>query len=199
LKKYNRIEEVSVEDLGNFDLLLDYGMIFEKIDGGNTLLEIENNGEILYSSRKAKPEPHSRAPWFGKFKEFVIKNYEALSRLNPATYYLEFLAPHTVEYKDEFVNKPFLLDVMLHDKYIHYEDAVEMIKKSGKIIKTLPVEYEGPITGKVVKEILFDNSSKFSKNGEREGLVLKDYDSGRFLKVLNPKVVEKRSDLDEVC
>ena len=68
-----------------------------------------------------------------------------------------------------------------------------MIKKSGKIIETLPVEYEGPITGKVVKELLFDDKSPFSKNGEREGLVMKDYDSGKFLKVLNPKVTARRN------
>ena len=174
--------------------------VFEKLDGGNSQVR-KYRGRVFCGSRAnfLKRERDFRFKWFRDFHKWAMSN-ESFHKLpeNLITYG-EFLSPHTLTYKPEFVNRFFLID--LYDigakRFVPYDEARHMLEDSLQIqgVSFLDSLARGEIDFDLLKT-LATQESKYSRYG-REGVVVKDYDNQRFAKLWRTSVHRTREGLLE--
>ncbi|MEX0920452.1 MAG: RNA ligase family protein [Candidatus Pacearchaeota archaeon] len=175
--------------------------VFEKLDGGNSQIRVLN-GQILTGSRAnfLTREEYFRFNWFKDFNNWAKSNYTLYNLSEDFVVYGEFMSPHTINYKPEFTNKFFLIDLykISEDRFIPYSSSREILNDSGieKILFLEPLA-EGKLEiGDVKKLALWE--SKYSNYG-REGVVVKDYDNQKFAKLWRTSLKSSKKDLmDEI-
>lgn len=157
--------------------------VFEKLDGGNVRVEVRED-VIRYGLRSGHMRGN-RAPWKDRFSKWYWTNRDAIQELPPGIYFGEFLAPHTIKYKDEFVDQFFLIDVHDGSNFLPYSKGLELAA-DVPVIRPAPLLHRGQVTDGLVEELI-DGKSAFSVTGDREGIVIKNYTLQSFVKVKHPK------------
>ena len=169
--------------------------VFEKIDGGNC--QVRNiGGWNLFGGSKSRflqgPFIH-RWPWFQKFLKWMRSN-ESLYNL-PQNFILfgEWMGNHTIRYKQEHVDKFFVLDVMElpERRFMEYYEVRGFLSglkiRDVNFLETLEL---GKIDAGTLERLLNEPSDFYE--GPKEGLVLKDYESPQqqFFRLYHPEFSE---------
>ena len=165
--------------------------VFEKLDGGNTQIAVPESHPITHGLRSGKVSGASKErKWVKQFERFFWGNRQRLQEsLEPGfVYFMEFLGPHTVVYKPEFVNRAFLIDVwdLKNGVFVPYEDGAKKTEPVKDLVLPAPLLYRGRVDKKGIKRLL-EEASPYAVDGIKEGLVLKDYKTGTFGKTYHPR------------
>ncbi|MDO8529012.1 MAG: RNA ligase family protein [Nanoarchaeota archaeon] len=159
--------------------------IYEKIDGGNAQVR-KIGGRIFCGSRAhfLTREKLFTQEWFKDFQKWALGNQSFYGLLEDLVIYGEWTAKHTLTYKPEFTNRFFLLDVLdLNSRrFIPYAEARQILSDLG-IENLLYLENlsEGKVSREQLVKMLTGNEYRYS--GEREGLVVKNYELQEFAKL----------------
>lgn len=177
--KYPKIPHLaSCSEVLNFPV-----QIFEKMDGGNAHIRI-SQGRILAANRsKFLTDKDKKFPWFNDFLRWAKRNYSFYDLPENLIVFGEWLAPHTLEYDQENINKFYVLDLfdLETGKFFPYTKGKNLLKKVGvKGLEFLSSLFHGKI--KIRDLELLTKNSKYKK-GFSEGVVVKDYPNQRFAKL----------------
>ncbi len=193
--KYPNIHELGELTEQEKELLFGSAYVFEKLDGGNVQVHVKDDGTITHGLRSGHLEG-ARAPWAERFKKWYWTNREPIQKLSPGIYFGEFLAPHTIQYKPEFVDSFFLIDVYIGDEnsggFLDYVNALETSRAARDLMSPAPLLHRGTITQELIEELV-NGRSKHSIGGEREGVVIKSYPAQLFAKAKHPKFLSNQS------
>lgn len=186
--KYRRIPH-----LEEIPRILDNSVkVYEKIDGGNCQIR-KINGRVMCGSRAhflVREELFSQ-DWFKDFQKWALKDYRFYDLPENLVVYGEWSSKHILSYNPDFTNKFFLLDVFDLDKekFLFYNEGRD---------KLLNLKIEGPLylrtlfSGKIDMEQLKKMVDKSDyRYGDKEGLVIKDYNSQEFAKLWTSTVKRK--------
>jgi len=166
--------------------------VYEKIDGGN--VQVRKINERIFCGSRANfliREKFFSQKWFKNFQKGALGNKSFYNLPENLVVYGEWTAKHTLDYKPEFTNKFFLIDIFDLDKhkFIPYEESrnklSELEIKGAVYLKKL---LEGYTTIEELEEMI---SSSDYRDGDKEGLVIKDYDSQTFAKLWTNSVRKK--------
>jgi len=190
--KYPNMPQLDEVPIAVREALFEDSYEFEKLDGGN--VQVDMREEVITYGLRSGYLDGGRAPWVEELNKWYWTSRERIHELPPGIYYGEFLAPHTIEYKPEYVNKFVLIDVFDDGEFMDYEAGYERVRQHGleDIMLKAPVLHKGKVT---MEEILamINGKSEFSVNGEREGVVIKDYTTQTFVKAKHPKFISNPS------
>ena len=193
--RYPSIEVLDLDNKKHPIFNSDDVSVFEKMDGGNTQIVLPNEGDITHGLRSGKVNRRTvDRLWVREFEAFFWLNKhtfeESLER--GFAYFMEFLAPHKIVYKPEFVNRPFLIDVLDLESglFLPYEVGLQKTEPVRSLILPLLPIYTGPVDRKKIKELV-DEESLYATDRVKEGLVLKDYKTQVFAKAYHPFHVPK--------
>ena len=181
-KRYPKIYRLQyVPEILNYPL-----EVYEKLDGANTQIR-KIKGVLLCGSRSGylSDKNLDAKPWFRIFWEWVYTNPSLYKLPEDIIVYGEFLYPHTLRYYPQWTNQFFLIDVydLEKERFIPYQDAVKLIKKIGlEKIHIIPLLYKGYLTMDKINELLKGSDYR---DGDKEGIVLKNYEHQLFAKVRN--------------
>jgi len=158
--------------------------VYEKIDGGNVQIR-KTQGRVLCGSRAhyITREEHFRFPWFKNFQKWALGNYSFYSLPEDLIVFGEWSAKHTLDYKPEFTDRFFLTDIfdLQQKKFIPYNEGkkklVEIGIKEIIFLKTLLSDYT---TKEKLEKMVSDSDYR---EGDKEGLVIKNYTTQKFAKL----------------
>ncbi|MEM5798712.1 MAG: RNA ligase family protein [Candidatus Aenigmatarchaeota archaeon] len=183
MRKYPHIPYLSKMSESEKMRLFENAYIFEKIDGINCM--IKKSGKYLSrglrSGRLSKSMKKTNIA--GVLEKIFWNNYQSLEKLEDGVYFFELLTNREnrkIDYKPEFLNKLFLLDVW-DDGWLNYEEATKRIEGVPDVI-ILDVLHKGPVDENIVKHLL-EKKSPYAIDGKGEGLVIKNYPAGLFAKI----------------
>ncbi len=187
-RKYERIPHLA-EDKSILDESVE---VYEKIDGGNVQVR-KIEGRVLCGSRAnyLTREEFFTQEWFKKFQKWALGNYGFYNLSENLIVYGEWTAKHTLDYKPEFTDRFFLLDVFDENKnkFVSYNNSKENLKKLGiEDIIYLRTLFKGMTDIEKVEGMIYDSDYR---DDEREGLVIKDYKNQRFAKLWASSVKQK--------
>ena len=166
--------------------------VYEKIDGGNAQVR-KINGRVICGSRAhfLTREKFFRQEWFKDFQRWTLRNYTFYNLLEDLIVYGEWSSKHVLDYKSEFTNKFFMTDVLdlNYKRFIPYEEAKEILfdLKIENLLYLTPLSKGKTNFEQLVKML---EKSEYS-NGDREGLVIKNYDSQEFAKLWTSSIKRK--------
>ena len=130
------------------------------------------------------------------FQAWYWKNCELFDKLPNGIYFGEFLAPHTIQYKPEYANKFFLIDVFVGDAFdggfVDYKRALGIITPARGAMLSAPLLYCGKVTKNLIEELI-NSKSDYSISGKREGVVIKNYPLQSFAKVKHQRFKSNKS------
>jgi len=173
--------------------------IYEKLDGGNSQVRVYN-GRILTGSRAnfLKREELFEFDWFKVFNKWAKSNHSFYNLPENWIAYGEFLSPHTIIYKPEFINRFFLIDVynLCNKRFIPYLKARDELKKLGieNVLFLEPLK-KGKFGLEEIKSLAIGKS--LYSGDKREGVVIKDYHNQRFAKLWRTSVNPTKEGLIE--
>lgn len=176
--------------------------VFEKLDGGNCQIQA-GLGRLFLASRSGDHSQRThKHQWFGQFQTWANRFYAqqqhelhaTLDELLPSHLVLfgEWLSPHTIPYRAEAVNQFYLIDVydQLEERFLPYEEGVARATIDTLLpLRTLRTLGHGKFTTKTLEEFLPGSDYR---DGDKEGIVIKDYENQRFAKLVTKKFQEKR-------
>lgn len=151
--------------------------IFDKLDGTNTSVYLNDNGEVEVASRNkalvaGTDDNHGVRAHI--LSDSRYKDY--LADYPTHRLYGEWLVPHTIrDYKDEAWREFYVFDVMDGDRYLTYDEYSTPLAIHA--IKYIPLlaKFENPSVEKVTA--LRDKCIFMTKEGAcGEGIVIKRYD-----------------------
>lgn len=187
--KYQHIERYGTTEVEGIELGTCY--VFSKIDGTNSSVWLDDNGQIKAGSRNRELTlDNDNAGFYAEIlKDEKIARF--LKDFPIARLYGEFLIPHTLKtYNKDAWRKFYVFDVMLNDKYLDYETYKILLDKCG-------IEYIPPIC--IIKnptyEQLINQLEKATYliedgKGAGEGIVIKNYEFvNKFGRVTWAKIV----------
>lgn len=196
--KYPKISHL----VGTLEMLDNPVEVYEKMDGGNSQIR-KIKGRVISGSRSHfLGSDHSLSqPWFKGFQDWALSNYSFYKLPDNYIVYGEWLAPHTLDYKVEFVDKFFLLDVFDIDR-----KRFMPCSESEKVLQDLGIEdlnYLKPlISGKTNLNEIGKLLAKSSyRDGRMEGVVVKDYNSTpqKFAKLWTSTMMLDNNENDDFC
>lgn len=186
--KYRRIPHIS-----ETPQILDKPVeVYEKIDGGNTQIR-RIDGRIFCGNRTdfLTKERLFTQEWFRDFQKWALGNYSFYNLPDNLVLFGEWTSRHTLDYNPEFTNKLFMLDILDMDsgRFIPYETAKARVTDLGieGLIYLAPL-FKGEINFKSLMGLI--EGSQY-RNGNKEGLVIKDYDAQKFAKLWASSVEKK--------
>lgn len=160
--------------------------VYEKLDGGNCQVRVY--GEKIFTGSRSNfltREEFFRFPWFKIFNNWAKSNYSFYNLPENLIVFGEFTSYHTLEYKPEFTNRFFLIDVfdLSKQKFIPYEIARNSLEGYFGVKEILFLEplAKGRISFDHAKGLTLAES-RYSNYG-REGIVIKDYHHQQFAKL----------------
>ncbi len=162
-----------------------YLQVFEKLDGGNSQIRM-SEGRLFCGSRAnfLRRERDFRFDWFRDFNKWVMSNSSFYNLPENLVLYGEFMAPHTLTYNSEFINRFFVIDVydLNKNKFLPYTEVRKNLEDRLGVedVLFLPILVQGTLDLERAKE-LATGSSDYSKYG-KEGIVIKDYKQQKFAK-----------------
>ena len=166
--------------------------VYEKIDGGNVQVR-KIDGRILCGSRAhfLTKEKLFNQQWFKDFQKWALGNSGFYNLPDNLIVYGEWTARHTLSYKPEFTDRFFMIDVLdlNPNLFVPYSDSKQILSDLGIddliYLKTLS---KGKISREQLVKLLGESEYRY---GDREGLVLKNYDSQEFAKLWTSSVRKK--------
>ncbi|MCX6747000.1 MAG: hypothetical protein NTU63_02595 [Candidatus Pacearchaeota archaeon] len=166
--------------------------VYEKVDGGNVQIR-KINGRILSGSRAhfLTREKFFSQEWFKDFNKWALGNYSFYNLLEDLVIYGEWTSKHTLEYKPEFTNKFFMIDLfdLGSKRFIPYEKAREILKDMEiENLIYLEVLFKGKTDFNELTKMI--EGSKY-RYGNKEGLVIKNYNLQEFAKLWTSSVKRK--------
>jgi len=174
-EKYQHIERLGTTTVKNIDNGLCY--IFPKIDGTNSSLWVNDDGELQAGSRNRHLSLDNDNACFLDWAT-KQKNIKEFFDVNPTLrLYGEWLVPHTLRtYRDDAWRNFYVFDVTHRDCYINYESYSELLGMYNISYITPICIIENPSHEKLM-HCLSENTFLI-KNGEGigEGIVIKRYD-----------------------
>ena len=176
--------------------------VFEKLDGGNCQIGA-TNGRLRLATRSGDYSMRAHEHiWFGEFQKWANRFYAALQRdlaapleeLLPANLVLfgEWLSPHTIEYRPEATSKFHLIDVydLRTKRFLPYDEGTAKATIEGLLpLRALTTLYAGRITMRELEDLLPGSGYR---DGDKEGVVVKDYQNQRFAKLVNQEFSDKQ-------
>ncbi len=173
--------------------LLDHEIeIYEKLDGGNSQIRKYKGRVICGNKSKFLKNPkYFTQDWFKVFQDFALSNYSFYNLPENLIVYGEFLSKHTLDYYPEFTDKFFLIDIfdLSKNKYVQYKD-------SQKLLNNLGIEKVNFLETLAVWKFSFKDLEKFIhgskyRDGDKEGIVIKNYSLQKFAKLWTSSVKRK--------
>ena len=166
--------------------------VYEKMDGGNSQVR-KINGRVICGSRAnfLTKEKFFSQEWFKDFQKWALGNYSFYNLLEDLIIYGEWTSKHTLDYKPEFTNKFFMIDLFdLNSKrFIPYEKAREILSDLEiQNLIYLPILFKGKIDFDELTKMLGGSEYRY---GDREGLIIKNYDSQEFAKLWTSSIKRK--------
>jgi hypothetical protein len=175
------------------------GYVFEKVDG--SLSQVRNTSMGLVGGSKSNYLIGNRisfSTWFSEYLAWMRKNESLHALPKNVIMFGEWLVPRSIEYDPKKINKFYFIDLafisdgkpVIYD----YDEARDYLKAWG----VQDVQVLDPIA----KNVIFDPESiKHTKNncrsvlreGDIEGVILKDYRNQQFAKCLNDAYSEIRT------
>ena len=173
-QKYQHIEKLDHENVEG--LLNGLCFIFSKLDGSNSSVWLEN-GLIKAGSRNRELTLDNDNAGFYNYISKLENIKEFFNKYPNIRLYGEFLVRHTLKtYIDTAWNKFYVFDVIENDKYVPYEDYVDILKEFD--IDFIPALYkiENPTVDTLI-DLMYKNTYLIKEGqGINEGLVIKRYD-----------------------
>ena len=170
--------------------------VFEKIDGSLSQVR-RTEFEILGGSKANYIKGSTKRPaWSPKFLKWMHSN-PSLYNLKPGLIMFgEWLQPVTLDYKKENLDQFYFIDLAnVEDgkpKFFDYDEALRYLDEWGvKGIRVLPPIGKIFLNESNAMNIVLDNESQL-RDGEMEGIVLKNYILQDFVKCLHPRHTEIR-------
>lgn len=183
--------------------------LFEKIDGGNCQLRQEG-GVLRTAKRSGDWQNVGHHVWLPSFTTWAQRFYATaqqewgaiITELLPDDLVLfgewtatnpelgEEVAFHTIQYDPQHMNQFFLIDVYstTEERYLPYEEAVARATIDGLLpMNTVRILHRGKVSRRQLDDFL-PGSDYFA--GNKEGIVIKDYEHQRFAKYLQPEYRE---------
>lgn len=166
--------------------------VYEKIDGGNSQIR-KIEGRVFCGSRAhfLTREEFFSQDWFKDFQKWAMNGYRFYNLPENLIVYGEWSSRHTLDYKPKFTNQFFLLDIfdLSTGKFLSYNEGRDKLVHLG---------IEGPLylrtlfSGKTNMEQLKKMIGKSDyRDGDMEGLVIKNYDMQEFAKLWTSSVKRK--------
>lgn len=186
-KKYIKIRALGTDETdGIFDGMC---VVQEKIDGGNFSFFIEDN-TLIVASHNGVRNDLTQKEW-----KALLPITEAFSNnmryLNPNyQYYGESMQKHTLKYPDDiFGFIGFDIWDIESESFLKWKDAKKEFKLIGLPFIHVHFERDGSeITIEELNECIKDSAYK---EGESEGIVIKNYDRQIFAKIVTDSFKEK--------
>lgn len=169
-RNYGKVHRLGKEETDG--LLVGTVAIQEKVDGANTSIWINDEGQLKMGTRtRTLPDEGDE---FNGFVGYVRAHtgIQALLTLHPNfRLYGEWLVKHTIDYKATVYKKFYLFDIYVEDHFLHQEQVASYAKEFGIEVVPMYTPIENP-TVEQLKE--FVGKSEFGDRGE--GVVLKNLD-----------------------
>jgi hypothetical protein len=169
-KNYGKIHRIGKEEVEG--ILIGKCSIQEKVDGANTSIWLDSDGNLKMGSR-------TRILGDEEFNGFVpyVKNHEGIIDFldkNPTMrLFGEWLVRHTVEYKETAYRKFYLFDIWddVEQKFLDASQVYTVASSYGISMVPIRGEFENPTLDQINE---FVGKSDFGDRGE--GVVIKNYD-----------------------
>jgi len=163
--------------------------IYEKLAGGNSQVRKFESRILAGNRSKFLKDSDRRFDWFQKFKKWALGNYSFYNLPENLVVYGEWLSKHTLDYYPEKMDRFYLIDVFDTNsrKFFPYEDSVDLLtKKNIGDIGFLTPLFKGKIELDALNELVKKKSDY--RDGNMEGIVIKNYVSQDFAKLLESAV-----------
>lgn len=170
----------------------EYIWVEEKIDGSNTSVRIDEQGNFRAFGRRFELSPDytnmGAYDWLLGLEDRIRKNFGG-----KYTFYFEWLVRHTVKYEDKYYDKGYLISVKENttNNYLN-EDKVFEIAKILEV-DTPPLLYSGKFISMEHLRNMVGTTTMGSKVGE--GIVVKAMTSDgtqKMLKIVHEEFAEKK-------
>jgi hypothetical protein len=166
--------------------------VFEKLDGGNCQVR-KIDGRIIPGSRSNFLEGNAvdRIVWFKDFVSWANTNPDFHNLDENFVIFGEWLAFHNIMYDSKNMNQFYFLDIYdIEDrKFVPYDEALAYLDMMGINVSTLRVLQKGLTSLNRLDRILHEPSDY--RSGNKEGIIIKDYATQQFAKMLHPLFSEK--------
>lgn len=153
----------------------DYNIIAiqEKLDGGNASFFIDEYSNVHCFSRNIElNEKETLRGFYNWVQEKIVPQKHKL--LTGCIYYGEWLVPHKINYKEEYLNDFYLFDIYFKDINTFFTNVAVENEADNLGIKPAPILYCGEyISLEHIQS--FVGKSEMSIDGVGEGVVVKNY------------------------
>jgi hypothetical protein len=198
-EKYQHVEQLGRDEVDG--ILNGTVYIFDKLDGSNVSVYLNDDGEIEVASRNrvlSLDNDHCGVYKYVLSQPNFKRFFEQYPKLR---LFGEWLVPHNVRnYKDDAWRKLYIFDVMYFDvfkereRYLRYESYSEILEKFGIDFIPCITTLENPTEELVLS---YKDSCRFlTSSGKGEGIVIKNYDFvNKYGRTTWAKVVRPREKL----
>ena len=188
-KIYNYIKYPNIPYLKDMSSLIK-GRLYEKIDGSNCQIRIDNN-RLLPGTRSKRVEDYQNpVDWMVAFQKKILTNNSFYNLGEGYVLFLEYLSNHNIRYyPSEFYSSEIFIDLfdIKDNKFMDYEDAKSLLEK--KNIRGIHVL--DSIDDKSVhsyEDIVELTNRQYHKKPQFERFVIKDYETQKLSKFVVEQV-----------
>ncbi len=166
--------------------------VYEKLDGGNAQVR-KAKGRVLAGNRsKFLTDKIKGFPWFQDFLKWASGNYSFYNLPENKIVFGEWLSKHTLDYFPDKMNRFYFFDLfdMNSQRFIPYKDAVKILEDlEVKEVGFLRPLFRGKIDMLSLEKLVGKSDYR---DGDAEGLVIKNYRSQQFAKLWAGSVNRKK-------
>lgn len=167
-------------------------VVEEKIDGANFRFMYDPELGLRWGTRNVDYTTVPPKDWPKRFEKqwkWVEENMDKIMKYPSYIFYAEAVLPHTIQYDWERFEAPLIgFDVLDPEgDWVSYPENVKIFKDIGLPFVPVVVVLHGKPSLEKFEELV--PKSRFY-DGEAEGVVLKNYGSGVFAKVLSERFIE---------
>jgi hypothetical protein len=164
--------------------------ITEKLDGANFSFEIGEDGELIFYSRNNQLGGglENGKSW-ARATEYIRKVHEEFPFEKGYRYFGECMTKHKIDYGQ---TPPFIGFAVRNEKYQTYAKNWQDFYEKRGVATVIPIFIKNPTHDKLIE--LAEEKTKFGNTGvQREGIVVKNYETQQFSKIVNDEFREKMS------
>ena len=187
--KYQHVERFGTTETQGIENGMCY--VFPKIDGTNSQLWIDSNGNLHAGSRNRELDIENDNAGFCKWA-IEQKNILLFFFNNPnLRLYGEWLVPHSLKtYEEKAWRNFYVFDVMEGERYLPYEEYAALLEPFG--IEFIPplCKVENPSYERLISQLEKNGYLIEDGKGIGEGIVIKNYDyKNKYGRVTWAKIV----------
>lgn len=194
--KYGKLKSIDLNEISNINHEPFY--VFEKVDGGNC--QVRNLGSEIMPGSKAnflKKPFLERAEWFRKLNAWARSNPSLFNLDERTVLFGEWIGNHTIDYDPRHLDQFLMIDLfdLNSNRFVDFNLARSYVHSLGVngLNYAEPIHH-GKVTKSLIENLLLENSSLY--RGPKEGVVLKNYDSGNRFKIYHPDFSERLRNRD---